>query len=39
MPNTKESYIHRVGRSTRYGRKGVAINLLTPGDVKFITEL
>ena len=39
MPTNKESYIHRIGRSGRYGRKGVAINLVTPGDVKFLGEI
>ena len=28
MPKYKETYIHRIGRSGRYGRKGLAINLL-----------
>ncbi|OAF69374.1 hypothetical protein A3Q56_02890 [Intoshia linei] len=28
MPSSKEVYIHRIGRSGRFGRKGVAINLL-----------
>ena len=26
IPFNKETYIHRIGRSGRYGRKGVAIN-------------
>lgn len=28
MPHDKEHYIHRIGRSGRYGRKGCAINLV-----------
>jgi len=28
MPDVRETYIHRVGRSGRYGRKGVAISLI-----------
>jgi len=28
MPEEKESYIHRIGRSGRFGRKGVAINFV-----------
>merc|ERR1719411_16292 len=28
-PHQKESYIHRIGRSGRYGRKGCAINFVT----------
>lgn len=29
LPVKNESYLHRIGRSGRYGRKGVAINLVT----------
>lgn len=29
IPNKVESYLHRIGRSGRYGRKGVAINFTT----------
>ena len=29
IPKSKETYIHRIGRSGRYGRKGVAINYIT----------
>lgn len=39
LPKEKETYIHRIGRSGRYGRKGVAINLITERDteeLKFI---
>lgn len=35
----KESYIHRIGRSGRFGRKGMAINFVTPGDAKLINEV
>ena len=28
LPYNKETYIHRIGRSGRYGRKGVSINLV-----------
>jgi len=35
----KESYIHRIGRSGRFGRRGIAINLITPKDSKTIKEL
>ena len=33
LPRTKETYIHRIGRSGRYGRKGVAINFVTERDL------
>merc|ERR1712126_726188 len=28
LPTNRENYIHRIGRSGRFGRKGVAINLI-----------
>lgn len=28
MPNTSETYIHRIGRCGRHGRKGIAINFI-----------
>jgi superfamily II DNA/RNA helicase len=29
LPDDRENYIHRIGRTGRYGRKGVSINLIT----------
>ncbi len=34
IPASKENYIHRIGRSGRFGRKGVAINFVTERDVE-----
>mgnify|MGYP001210086078 CR=1 FL=1 len=34
LPKSKETYIHRIGRSGRYGRKGVAINLVGDRDLQ-----
>lgn len=39
LPLDKENYIHRIGRSGRFGRKGVAINLLTSSDAPEIRLL
>jgi translation initiation factor 4A len=39
LPRQLESYIHRIGRSGRFGRKGVAINFITQYDAKAIDEL
>ncbi|KAF0985299.1 hypothetical protein HZS_6001, partial [Henneguya salminicola] len=39
MPKQNETYIHRIGRSGRYGRKGMAINLIVEEDMKQIKEL
>jgi translation initiation factor 4A len=34
IPRFKDVYIHRIGRSGRFGRKGVAINFVTQDDIK-----
>ena len=39
LPNDKESYIHRIGRSGRFGRKGVAVNFITQRDVRSLYDL
>jgi len=39
LPKNRESYIHRIGRSGRYGKKGVAINFVTGEDVSTLREL
>lgn len=39
LPATKENYIHRIGRSGRFGRKGVAINFVTSSDVEQLKEI
>ncbi|ODV81422.1 eukaryotic initiation factor 4A-12 [Suhomyces tanzawaensis NRRL Y-17324] len=39
LPIDKENYIHRIGRSGRFGRKGVAINLLVKEDRKELKAL
>jgi len=39
MPKNRENYIHRIGRSGRFGRKGVAINLISNEDVRALREI
>jgi ATP-dependent RNA helicase len=39
MPTSFDPYIHRIGRSGRFGRKGVAINFVTEEDVHMINKL
>lgn len=39
FPTEKENYLHRIGRSGRFGRKGVAINFLTADDVAMLQEI
>lgn len=39
LPLDNDNYLHRIGRSGRYGRKGVAINFVTKRDRRKIYEL
>jgi len=39
LPRNLENYIHRIGRSGRFGRKGVAINFITAEDTRLLREL
>ena len=39
LPNENETYIHRIGRSGRYGRKGIAINFMTDRDTYRLREI
>lgn len=39
LPLQPEKYIHRIGRSARFGRKGVAVNFVTSRDTQLIKEL
>ena len=39
LPREKETYIHRIGRSGRYGRKGVAINLINDREVEYMKHI
>jgi len=39
LPRNLENYIHRIGRSGRFGRKGVAINFVTSEDQRQLKEL
>jgi len=32
FPKSAETYLHRIGRSGRFGHLGIAINLITPDD-------
>jgi len=38
LPRSKETYVHRIGRSGRYGRKGVAINLINNRESEYLRE-
>jgi translation initiation factor 4A len=39
LPSNRENYIHRIGRSGRFGRKGVAINFVTDEDTRTLREI
>tara|TARA_R110002074_G_scaffold146791_9_gene296910 strand:- start:5273 stop:6421 length:1149 start_codon:yes stop_codon:yes gene_type:complete len=39
IPSSKDVYIHRIGRSGRYGRKGVAINFVFKDKINDIKEI
>ncbi len=39
LPKEKETYLHRIGRSGRFGRKGVAINFVTRRDKEIMEEI
>jgi len=36
IPNVPKDYIHRVGRTARAGKCGMAISLITPHDIKLL---
>jgi translation initiation factor 4A len=39
LPRDRENYVHRIGRSGRYGRKGVAINLISPDEMPLMQNI
>jgi translation initiation factor 4A len=39
LPIQKENYVHRIGRSGRYGKKGVAINLIYGNELNRMKEI
>mmetsp|Transcript_19679 Transcript_19679/g.36891 ORF Transcript_19679/g.36891 Transcript_19679/m.36891 type:complete len:243 (+) Transcript_19679:320-1048(+) len=39
LPHNMENYLHRIGRSGRFGRKGVAINFVTNSDVRTMKDI
>jgi len=39
LPPNRELYIHRIGRSGRFGRKGTAINLVSPRDKPILKDI
>ena len=39
LPKNLENYLHRIGRSGRFGRKGLAINFVTNKDVNVLRDI
>ena len=39
LPRNRETYIHRVGRCGRYGRKGVAISFVKVDDIRILKDI
>ncbi len=39
LPIQRENYVHRIGRSGRYGKKGVAINLIYGDELNTLKEI
>merc|ERR1712094_62076 len=39
LPKDRENYIHRIGRSGRFGRRGVAINFIVQDDVRVLRDI
>jgi translation initiation factor 4A len=39
LPKQPETYVHRIGRTGRYGRKGVAINFVTENEIHIIEKI
>lgn len=39
LPKNTEHYLHRIGRSGRFGKKGVAINFITQDDIRMLEYL
>ena len=39
IPRYREIYIHRIGRSGRYGRKGIAINFVTKREYEHLQKI
>lgn len=39
LPLNRENYLHRIGRSGRFGRKGVAINFVVKEDARILRDI
>ena len=39
IPRCKQTYLHRIGRSGRWGRIGQAINMVSPRDITYMRDI
>jgi len=39
LPNDPEAYVHRIGRTGRAGKDGIAISLVTPGEKRHVGRI
>lgn len=39
LPKVKTNYIHRIGRSGRMGRRGIAINIINSSEIKYLIDI
>ena len=39
LPRDRETYIHRIGRSGRFGRKGLAINFVNQDEMTMLQDI
>ena len=39
LPNTFPKYVHRLGRCGRFGRKGLALNIILPSELQFMKSI
>ena len=39
LPSKKELYIHRIGRSGRFGKRGIAVNLISNQEAHQMLEI
>jgi superfamily II DNA/RNA helicase len=39
VPSHAEDYVHRIGRTGRAGKTGIALSIVTPADQKYVVEI